>query len=111
MTSQISNTSTTIMNSTITPLYPILCVRNAHPRDKNIHFEEEGHKYTISNASTGNASSSTGYTSVTTWVHSHFPHFDADLIITRMMSGKAWKPGHKYWGLSSGDQGFVEFKT
>jgi hypothetical protein len=38
---------------------------------------------------------------VTTWVHTHFPHFDADSIITKMMSGKAWKPGHKYWGLSA----------
>jgi hypothetical protein len=35
---------------------------------------------------------------VTTWNHSHFPHFDADDIILKMMSGKNWKPGHKYWG-------------
>lgn len=103
MTSQASNYLN--MNS-ITPLYPILSVKNSHPRDKNISFQEEGHKYTISNDSSGNDSTGLGegtgsYTSVTTWVHSHFPHFDADLIITRMMSGKAWKPGHKYWGLSA----------
>ena len=76
-----------------TTLYPILNIRNAHPRDKNIKFKEEGHKYTILNDKS--------YTSVTTWVHTHFEHFDADLIISRMMSGKAWKPGHKYWGLSA----------
>jgi hypothetical protein len=76
-----------------TVLYPVLNVRNAHPRDKNIKFEEEGHKYTILGEG--------GYTSVTTWVHTHFPHFDADSIITKMMSGKAWKPGHKYWGLTA----------
>ena len=86
-----------------TVLYPVLSVRNAHPRDKNIKFEEEGHKYTILDDSTGvacNGVACNGYTSVTTWVHTHFSHFDADAIINKMMSGKAWKPGHKYWGLS-----------
>ena len=36
--------------------------------------------------------------SVTTWNHSHFAHFDADKIITKMMNGKNWKPGYKYYG-------------
>ena len=58
MTSQVS---TTFMNTT---LNSVLSVRNAHPRDKNIKFEEEGHKYTIYNDSSAGA-----YTSVTTWVH------------------------------------------
>ena len=40
------------------------------------------------------------YTSVTTWNHSHFPHFNADEIIQNMMKGKSWKEGHKYWGLT-----------
>jgi hypothetical protein len=74
-------------------LYPILSSRNNHPRDLNIKFEEEGHKYTIFNESK--------YTSVTTWNHSHFPHFDADEIIRKMMSGRSWKQGHKYWGLNA----------
>lgn len=82
-----------------TILFPILCVKNAHLRDKNIKFQEEGHKYTIYNDNTGLMEG--GYTSVTTWNHTHFPHFDADAIITKMMSGKAWKPGHKYWGLTA----------
>jgi ATP-dependent exoDNAse (exonuclease V) beta subunit len=75
-------------------LYPILCHRNPHPRDANIQFEELGHKYTIL------TDPKSKYTSVTTWNHSHFPHFDADEIITKMMSGKSWKQGHKYWGLT-----------
>ena len=102
MTSQACNflNMNSIIDQSKTVLYPILNIRNAHPRDKNISFEEEGHKYTISDDSTGNDSTGS-YTSVTTWVHSHFPHFDADSIITRMMSGKAWKPGHKYWGLTA----------
>ena len=102
MTTQVSTASIMKTTSVITStLYPVLSVRNAHPRDKNIKFEEEGHKYTISDGSTGCVVGSSAYTSVTTWVHTHFPHFDADSIISKMMSGKAWKPGHKYWGLSA----------
>jgi len=76
-------------------LFPVLSTTNAHPRDANISFQEEGHKYTISSDPTSK------YTSVTTWNHSHFPHFDADKIIQQMMKGKNWKPGHKYWGMTA----------
>lgn len=67
---------------------------NAHPRDQHIQFEEEGHKYTVL------TDPDSKYTSVTTWCHSHFPTFDADAVITGMMRGRNWKPGHKYWGMS-----------
>lgn len=73
----------------------VLFERNIHLRDKNIQFLTEGHKYTI--LSDQNSS----YTSVTTWCHSHFPHFDANSVIDSMMKGKGWKEGHKYWGLDS----------
>ena len=56
-------------------LHNILSVKNAHPRDANIQFFEEGHKYIIL------SEPETKYTSVTTWNHSHFPHFDADEFI------------------------------
>ena len=79
------------MNNT---LYPVLSVRNSHPRDNNIEFFEEGHKYIVK------SEPHIKYTSVTTWNHSHFPVFDADLIIANMMKGKGWKEGHKYWGLT-----------
>jgi len=72
----------------------ILSVKNAHPRDANIQFFEEGHKYIIL------SEPEIKYTSVTTWNHSHFPHFDADEIIKNMMKSKGWKEGHKYWGLT-----------
>jgi len=75
-------------------LTPVLSKRNKHPRDDNIQFVEEGHKYFIK------TEPDTKYTSVTTWNHSHFPHFDADKIITNMMKGKNWKEGHKYWGMT-----------
>jgi hypothetical protein len=67
---------------------------NRHPRDDNIQFFEEGHKYFIK------TDSDAKYTSVTTWNHSHFPHFDADSVIDNMMKGRNWKEGHKYWGMT-----------
>jgi ATP-dependent exoDNAse (exonuclease V) beta subunit len=72
----------------------VLCVRNAHPRDKRIKFYEEDHKYVI------DSQPDVKYTSVTTWIHEHFEKFDADKIITKMMSGTGWKKGHKYWGMT-----------
>ena len=75
-------------------LYPVLSSRNLHPRDKNVQFFEEGHKYIIL------TEPDIKYTSVTTWNHSHFPKFEADVIIDNMMKSKGWKEGHKYWGLT-----------
>ena len=72
----------------------VLVNRNRHPRDNDIQFFEEGHKYVIK------TDPDTKYTSVTTWNHSHFPHFDADAVITNMMKGRNWKEGHKYWGMT-----------
>jgi len=66
-----------------------LATKNAHPRDKNITFQEEGHKYTVCGES--------DYTSVTTWIHSFIENFDADKIITNMMESKNWKTS-KYYG-------------
>jgi hypothetical protein len=76
-------------------LQPILSARNSHNRDQYIQFFEEDHKYVITNDPENK------YTSVTTWNHSHFPVFNANLIIKNMMKGKNWKEGHKYWGLTA----------
>ena len=75
-------------------LHPVLSLKNFHPRDKNIKFFEEDHKYIIS------TEPNVKYTSVTTWNHEHFPKFEADNIIENMMKSKGWKEGHKYWGLT-----------
>jgi len=75
-------------------LHPILSNHNHHPRDEFIQFFEEDHKYIIT------CDKESKYTSVTTWNHSHFPHFDADKVISNMKKGKSWKEGHKYWGLT-----------
>jgi len=76
------------MNQTITTL----SIRNAHERDANIRFQEEGHKYTIL------TDPDSKYTSCTTWNHTHFAPFDSDTIIASMMRGKNWNPSNKYWG-------------
>jgi len=76
------------MNQTITTL----SIRNAHERDANIRFQEEGHKYTIL------TDPDSKYTSCTTWNHTHFAPFDSDAIIASMMCGKNWNPSNKYWG-------------
>ena len=76
-------------------LKPVLETINCHTRDKNILFYEPTHTYTIITDPTNK------YTSVTTWNHSHFPHFNADQVIKNMMRGKNWKEGHKYWGLNA----------
>lgn len=68
-----------------------------HYRDQNVQFYEEGHRYVIS------TDPLVRYTSVTTWVHTHFPKFNADKIIEGMMKKPDWKPGHKYWGLTKAD--------
>lgn len=73
-------------------LHPILSTRNSDNRDDNINFYENNHKYVIL------SDTESKYTSVTTWVHSNFPHFNADEVINSMINGKGWKEGHKYWG-------------
>jgi hypothetical protein len=74
---------------------PVLANKNCHARDQYIQFFEEGHKYVVL------FEPNVRYTSVTTWNHSHFPHFDADAVISNMMRGRGWKEGHKYWGLTA----------
>ena len=70
----------------------VLKRRNAHERDKFLHFEEKWHKYTITN------DAKSKYMSVTKWNHSHFPTFNSDLVIRKMMAGKNWNENNKYWG-------------
>ena len=69
----------------------VLARENAHPRDAMITFDEGPHIYTINGDS--------GFTSVTTWNHSHFEKFNADRIISNMMQSAKW-PQSKYFGKS-----------
>ena len=64
---------------------------NKHERDDHISFDEGPHIYTIDGDS--------DYKSVTTWNHSHFPHFNSDKIITNMMKSPKWQKS-KYFGMT-----------
>ena len=69
----------------------VLSKKNPHKRDECITFDEGPHIYTINGDS--------NYMSVTTWNHKHFEQFDADAIITKMMSGPNWTKSI-YYGLT-----------
>ena len=62
-------------------------------RDARISFLEEPHLYLIDNKEVD------GLLSVTTFVHTFFPHFDADTVITKMMDSKGWV-NSKYHGMT-----------
>jgi hypothetical protein len=77
-----------------------LSTKNPHERDQHIHFDEGPHKYTIQGVP--NITPETEFTSVTTWVHQHFEHFDAKKVIQGMMRNtKKWNDpvaNAKYYG-------------
>ena len=68
-----------------------------HERDSNISFEEKTHTYTIN---TKQNKKDTSFTSVTTWIHSLFPQFNATKIIDKMQKSKNWEKS-KYYGMSA----------
>ena len=86
----ISDLKLTTMEGTL----QYLSVKNAHPRDEFISFEEGPHIYTV-------CGERGTYTSVTTWNHSHFSHFDANGVVDKLVSGRKMKdPVYKYYGMT-----------
>jgi ATP-dependent exoDNAse (exonuclease V) beta subunit len=84
-------TTTTTPANKFVPTY--LAQKNAHPRDQYIEFDEGPHIYTVHGK--------TGYTSVTTFIHQQFAHFDADKVIDAMeRGGKLKDPTNKYYGMT-----------
>ena len=67
-----------------------LAIKNKHPRDDDISLDEKTHTYTIKGESGK-------HMSVTRWIHSLFPSFNADIIIDKMMASKKWESS-KYFG-------------
>jgi len=61
-----------------------------HERDSHIRFEDEGHLYFINEEL---CKKQDGWTSCTTFVHSLFPKFNADEVITRIMKKKDFHSG------------------
>ena len=74
----------------MTTLHEVLNKQNADPRDANIDFFEQDHKYVIK------FEPETKYTSVTTWVHHQFPKFNADVIIDTLGGTWSWFNGSIY---------------
>ena len=72
-----------------------LAVKNRHPRDLQIEFDEPTHRYTVNG-------SSDGWTSCTGFLHSFFPHFDPDTTIKKMMKSPKW-PQSKYYGMTASE--------
>ena len=68
-----------------------LSKKNAHQRDAHISFDEGPHIYTIDGDS--------DYMSVTSWNSTHFPKFDADSVISKMMNSPRW-PKSPYFGMT-----------
>lgn len=60
--------------------------RFPHPRDARIVFDEPTHTYSIDG-------SSVGVTSTTTFIHSFFPHFNADKVLSKMRDKAQKYPG------------------
>lgn len=74
-----------------------LATNNNHSRDSRISFQDEGHIYTIKHPQCLNGD--TGFTSVTTFIHSFVEKFNADKIIDNMMKSPNW-PNNKYFGMT-----------
>jgi len=86
--------------ATATAANDYLAKQNPHPRDAHIHFDEGPHKYTIDGIN--GVTADTEFTSVTTFIHQHFEHFDAKKVIAGMMRNqKKWNDpvaNAKYYG-------------
>src|SRR5258708_23689909 len=68
----------------------MLSTINAHERDKNIVFTEEGHSYTIQGCEKKPIS-------VTSLIHKYFPEFNAETVVKKMMSSANFSKS-KYYG-------------
>ena len=69
--------------------------KNKHPRDQYLQFYEPTHTYTVHGKK--------GYTSVTTFVHSHFETFNADKIIDGILEKCKYDTTNKYYGMNRTD--------
>jgi len=90
----MDSTNTNTITVELPVLKDVLSVQNVCERDAHILFDEPTHKYTIT------VDPDSKYTSVTTWIHEHFPKFDANKIINTMLASRNYKEGHKYWNMT-----------
>ena len=74
------------------PVPDFLAKKNHHPRDDHISFEEGPHIYTV-------LGERNTYTSVTTWNHTHFPKFDKEAVLKKVLNSpkRLNDPEYKYY--------------
>lgn len=77
------------------PVPDYLAKKNHHPRDDHISFEEGPHIYTV----LGERGT---YTSVTTWNHTHFPKFDKEAALQKVLNSpkRLNDPEYKYYQMT-----------
>ena len=66
--------------------------QNKHPRDDNITFHEEGHKYTING--------DTGYRSVTGFIKTVFPPISTTTLISKIRNSPTYDETNKYYNMT-----------
>lgn len=88
------NTTTINIPPPANPVPDTLSKKNPHERDEYIQFDEGPHIYYVRGK--------TGYTSVTTWNHHHFPPFDTEKVLQNTVnSRKMQDPNYKYYGMTA----------
>lgn len=76
-----------------------LAIKNCHPKDNAIAFDEQPHVYYIKGK--------VGYTSATTFIHGHFGEFDGPNIAKNMIENETFPNGRykKYRGMTVDEKG------
>lgn len=69
-------------------------------RDALLRFNAATHKYSVRSEGGGWALVPKSVTGI---VSSYAPPFVPEAVIARMKGGRAWGPGHKYWGMSDAE--------
>lgn len=70
--------------------------KNHHSRNDLITFKEDGHIYQIKDVAS--------VKSVTTWIHTLFPQFNADNTIEKIIASDAWKNGSSRYANMTSDE-------
>jgi hypothetical protein len=72
----------------------MLAQKNPVPREQHVQFDEKTHTYVIT------VDPDHKYDSATSIVHSFFPEFDPDVVISKMRRGRNWNPQNKYFNMT-----------
>lgn len=83
-------------SNTKSTLKQVLSVRNKHPRDKYVLFDEFSHTYNVIYGDCFDKK----FTSVTTFIATLFPKFNPDEAISKMQNKYTWNENNKYWGMT-----------